>query len=120
MEKLRRYEFPGNVRELRNLIERALILSGEETIGVEGFPVPSGPGRAEPLDGRVGQGSASWMDLLPEIGDLRAFLAGLEKDIILRTLRSTHGAQAEAARRLGLSRSDLGYKLAKFGYTARD
>jgi len=60
------------------------------------------------------------MDLLPEVDDLRAFMAGLEKDIILRTLKSTNGAQAEAARRLGLSRSDLGYKLAKFGIRSSD
>ncbi len=36
-----------------------------------------------------------------------------EKELILRTLNSTHGAQAEAARRMGLSRSALAYKLNK-------
>jgi DNA-binding NtrC family response regulator len=50
-----------------------------------------------------------------EVDDLRTFLTGVEKEIILRTLKSTDGAPAEAARRLGLSRSDLGYKLTKFG-----
>jgi transcriptional regulator with GAF, ATPase, and Fis domain len=55
------------------------------------------------------------MDLLPEVDDLRAFLTGVEKQIIQRVLKATGGAQAEAARRLGLSRSDLGYKLTKYG-----
>lgn len=47
--------------------------------------------------------------------DLRSFLAEAEKALIVRTLKSTNGAQAEAARRLGISRSDLGYKIAKYG-----
>jgi len=38
----------------------------------------------------------------------------VEKSLIERTLQSTRGAQAEAARRLGLSRSDLSYKLLKY------
>ncbi len=115
LEKLQHYDFPGNVRELRNLIERASILSNTAQIGPEGFPLPSG--ERQPESGGVGveRVPGSWMDLLPEVDDLRAFMAGLEKDLILRTLKSTNGAQAEAARRLGLSRSDLGYKLAKFG-----
>jgi DNA-binding NtrC family response regulator len=47
--------------------------------------------------------------------DLNAFLEGAEKELIVRTLTSTHGAQAEAARRMGLSRSALAYKLTKYG-----
>ncbi len=52
--------------------------------------------------------------LLPDSLELRPLLSALEKALIERALRSTGGAQAEAARRLGLSRSDLSYKLAKF------
>jgi DNA-binding NtrC family response regulator len=46
-------------------------------------------------------------------GDLRNFLAEVEKTLILRNLKATNGAQAEAARRLGISRSDHEYKIAK-------
>jgi DNA-binding NtrC family response regulator len=45
---------------------------------------------------------------------MRSFLAAVEKSLIERTLQATRGAQAEAARRLGLSRSDLSYKLLKY------
>jgi DNA-binding NtrC family response regulator len=45
---------------------------------------------------------------------LREFLGGVEKAVIQKTLEATQGAQAEAARRLGLSRSDLSYKLSKY------
>ena len=55
-----------------------------------------------------------WMEGLPPSFDLRNLLSTVEKTLIERTLQSTHGAQAEAARRLGLSRSDLSYKLLKY------
>ncbi|MBF6571530.1 MAG: hypothetical protein IVW54_21985 [Candidatus Binataceae bacterium] len=51
--------------------------------------------------------------MTPETLDLREFLAAREKAIIQRALNATNGAQAEAARRLGLSRSDVSYKLGK-------
>ena len=52
--------------------------------------------------------------------DLTGFLESTEKELILRTLSSTNGAQAEAARRMGLSRSALAYKLNKYGIRAAD
>jgi DNA-binding NtrC family response regulator len=52
---------------------------------------------------------------LPEVDDLRDFLARAGKTLILKGLKATNGTQAEAARRLGISRSDLGYKIAKYG-----
>jgi len=117
LAKLQHYDFPGNARELRNLIERASILSVTDPITEESLPLPSDVSESsDEGGGRSSQDkSSSWIGLLPEVDDLRTFLTGVEKEIILRTLKSTGGAQAEAARRLGLSRSDLGYKLAKFG-----
>ena len=52
-------------------------------------------------------------EMMPETVDLRAFLAALEKAVIQRALKASSGAQAEAARKLGLSRSDVSYKLGK-------
>ena len=115
LEKLKRYDFPGNVRELRNLIERASILSIGSELSVESFPVLSGSESITESGGAAGGKSAQLSFLLPEVNDLRSFLAEAEKTLILRTLKATHGAQAEAARRLGISRSDLGYKIAKYG-----
>ena len=54
-----------------------------------------------------------WIASLPETVDLRGLLTSLERRLIQRALNATSGAQAEVARRLGLSRSDLGYKLSK-------
>jgi transcriptional regulator with GAF, ATPase, and Fis domain len=115
IEKLKRYDFPGNVRELQNLIERASILSSGSELGAENFPVPLSSDRSGAQGGSPGAPSVPLADVLPEVNDLRNFLAEVEKTLILRTLKSTNGAQAEAARRLGISRSDLGYKIAKYG-----
>jgi len=52
-------------------------------------------------------------EMIPETHNLRDFLASLEKAVIQRALKVTDGAQAEVARRLGMSRSDLSYKLGK-------
>lgn len=109
LERLCRYSFPGNIRELRNLIERACILSGSAVIGPESFPIAAEAGAVH------GDASQNWIDLVPRSLDLREFLSEAEKKLIERTLEETQGAQAETARRLGLSRSHLAYKISKYG-----
>jgi DNA-binding NtrC family response regulator len=109
LEKLKGYDFPGNIRELRNLIERALILSIAPEIGPDDFLFS----RHEqvPVEN---DGVLSWIESMAETVNLREFLEEVEKRLILRALKSSVGVQAEAARRLQLSRSDLAYKLAKY------
>ena len=109
LERLRKYSFPGNIRELRNLIERACILSRSAVIGPESFPIAVEAGAVH------GGSSQNWIDLVPRSLDLREFLSEAEKKLIERTLEETQGAQAETARRLGLSRSHLAYKISKYG-----
>lgn len=109
IEKLKRYDFPGNIRELRNLIERALILSSGSEIGPEDFPIGVQSNQAS---GRVAALS-EWIDALPETVSIRELLEDVEKGLIQRALSASGGVQAEAARRLKLSRSDLSYKLSK-------
>ena len=110
LEKLKRYDFPGNIRELRNLIERALILSVGPEIGPDDFPLT----RTDEKIPVENDGDLSWINSMPEAVNLREFLEDVEKGLILRALESSGGVQAEAARRLHLSRSDLAYKLAKY------
>jgi len=112
MECLLGYNFPGNIRELKNLIERACILSQGIEIGPESFPVSGTPAKPKAEGSDV---PGNWLDNLPESVHLRSFLADTEKALIERTLKETRGAQAEAARRLGLTRSDFSYKISKYG-----
>ena len=115
LEQLVTYDFPGNIRELRNLIERACILANGENISPDAFPAnpQSVSSSVGSLSGGTTRSEAEWIASLPETVDLRAILTSLERQLIQRALNGTSGAQAEAARRLGLSRSDLGYKLSK-------
>jgi DNA-binding NtrC family response regulator len=110
LEKLQRYDFPGNIRELRNLIERALILSVAPEIGPDDFPLAATDEKT-PVESKC---DFPWSAAMPDAVNLRELLEDVEKKLILRALKSSGGVQAEAARRLRLSRSDLAYKLAKY------
>lgn len=116
LDHLQHYRFPGNLRELQNLIERAYILSNRAEITEEDFPI------AQSAAAVAGNGHgvlpASAVPANYESFDLTELLERTEKELILRTLTSTRGAQAEAARRMGLSRSALAYKLNKYGIRA--
>lgn len=109
IEKLKRYHFPGNIRELRNLIERALILSAESEIVPADFPIGAQAGQTASRSAT----SKDWISTLPDSVSLRALLEDVEKSLITRALNAAGGVQAEAARRLELSRSDLSYKLSR-------
>jgi DNA-binding NtrC family response regulator len=109
LAKLARYDFPGNIRELRNLLERAHILARSAEIGPDDLPLDV---EAAPAGAPVGM--HDWIRALPASIDLRALVADLEKALIERALAQADGVQAEAARSLGLSRSDIGYRVAKY------
>jgi DNA-binding NtrC family response regulator len=110
--KLESYAFPGNIRELANLLERALILGRDNDLQPEDFPLQSDTRVSASLD--AGLTIEQLAKQLPEQLDLRDTLARLERILIERAISSSGGVQAEAARRLGLSRSDLGYKVSKY------
>ena len=116
LDRLGGYAFPGNVRELRNLLERALILGQQAQLQPEDFPLMGAATEAQPLSGEATAERLAGQ--LPAKVDLRETIARFEQALIVRALDQAHGVQAEAARRLGLSRSDLGYKLGKYGISA--
>jgi two-component system NtrC family response regulator len=107
LEQLGRYDFPGNVRELRNLIERACILCRGEELTEADFP----------LEGAQEKSAAAFSGVQPDL-PLRETLEQVELQLLRRALDRAHGNQAKAARRLGISRSDMSYKLKKFGLRA--
>jgi DNA-binding NtrC family response regulator len=113
LQKLQQYRFPGNLRELRNLIERAYILTSNQEIGAADLPLALQ--EAVPASGNGSVHVPGLSIPFADSFDLTGVLEGAEKELILRTLNSTRGAQAEAARRMGLSRSALAYKLTKYG-----
>jgi len=92
------YTFPGNVRELANLLERALILAQGPEITADDFPIAlrGGPGDAPART-------------------LPAAVEALEKSWIRRALAECDGVRARAARKLGLPERVLRYKIRKYG-----
>ena len=110
--KLKSYDFPGNIRELRNLLERALILGQHPELQPEDFhlQIQAAPSRLPDAELTVEQLAA----LLPKRLDLRDVISRFERALLDRALEMTNGVQAEAARSLDISRSDLGYKVAKY------
>jgi len=117
LAKLQEYRFPGNLRELKNLIERAYILSSNQEIGADDLPIV----QKESVANSNGNAHASGLSIpFADSFDLTGVLEKAERESIVRTLTATHGAQAEAARRMGLSRSALAYKLTKYGIRSTD
>jgi DNA-binding NtrC family response regulator len=102
---LQAYDFPGNIRELKNIIERALIASGGEIILPEHLPLLRGAGGvAAPANGAVRKDFAATLPLN---------LAEAEDVLIQRALDETGGNIAEAARLLGVHRTRIYRKLAQ-------
>jgi DNA-binding NtrC family response regulator len=111
LQKIMKYEFPGNIRELRNVLERAHILGPFEEISTAELPINSGD-QVAPASHKIEM--RDWIRTLPPSVELRELLTAFEKGLIERALEQANWVQAEAARMLGLSRSDMGYKVSKF------
>lgn len=105
LQKLRKYRFPGNVRELRNLVERACILASGDEITAHDLVLSS-----DQLSDSQGHRK---VPALPPDMSLSDHLDSIEAELIRTALSESNGIQAEAARRLGISRSDIAYKIKK-------
>ncbi len=104
LQALDTYPFPGNVRELENILERAVTLCEDETISAADLQLPN---PAAPLYGNE--------DVKAEdaFGDLEGYLAGIEKAAIEAALERTKGNKTEAAALLGLSFRQFRYRAKK-------
>jgi len=106
MAALMAYSFRGNVRELENIVEQAVVMTTGEVIHREDLPpMVTDPGKGNQSD-FLSAGQVN--------GDLPALMEKLEKRIIMETLATFDGNQSSAARHLGLTESGLRYKLTKW------
>lgn len=104
LAKLQSYRFPGNVRELENMLERAYTLCEGEEIKPGDLRLSDAPGISE-------NGEAS----LAQIDNLEDHLEEVERKLIMQALEETRWNRTAAAQRLGLSFRSMRYRLKKLG-----
>ena len=102
-ESLQAYGFPGNVRELENILERAMTLCEQDTINQTDLQLPVAGRTAAATAGTDGD------------GELQSYLDEVERQRILEALEQTRWNKTQAAKRLGISFRALRYRLQKLG-----
>ena len=107
LDTLLMHDWPGNVRELENSVERMIVMAKNEIIMAEDVPINIGANLmvSKPLE-KNSQSSIKTLDKTVE---------EIEKDRILEALKRCGFVQAKAARQLGISPRQIGYKIKKYG-----
>jgi len=100
MKHLMKYHYPGNIRELENIIERAIVFARREYISLEDIPVVLFPKGIEPAT-----------------GSLDETVSRIEKQMITEALKKSSGNKSRAAVDLGVSERVLRYKIKKYNIT---
>ncbi|MFT4563894.1 MAG: two-component system response regulator PilR (NtrC family) [Gammaproteobacteria bacterium] len=105
-EALKHYPFPGNVRELENILERAMTLCESDRIDIGDLNLPA----AAPIPF-----ASTHEPLSEEPGELQGYLDDVERGRILKALEQTRWNKTKAAKLLGISFRALRYRLEKLG-----
>jgi two-component system response regulator PilR (NtrC family) len=115
LEVMQRYDWPGNIRELENTIERAVALESTPSILADSLP-PSvrGGDASRAVAALPATVSAADMDLPPEGFDLEAHVQQIERDYLAEALKRAGGVQVKAADLLGMSFRSFRYYVKKY------
>jgi two-component system NtrC family response regulator len=101
---LMKYDFPGNIRELENLIQRSVVLTRDDVIKTEDLPSYIQNINQEQNDNNFDS----------VLGDLNQMVENLERKMIMKALEETNNNQTKAANLLNISERTLRYKLSKY------
>jgi DNA-binding NtrC family response regulator len=117
LAELVRYPWPGNVRQLENTIEMAIVLSGDRAVLCsDDFQLTRPAGTQQPV-----QVTADQLVPLPEDGlDFEAVINRIELNLLEQALRRSHGNKKAAAEILRLKRTTLAAKLKSLGPLATE
>ena len=112
---LRNHTFPGNIRELRNAIERAVLLSDGESVDVEDLAIAGAGHHARSQVPKAGLTVANFGEIKIEMPPWGIAIEDVERKLILAALDAANGNVTRAAELLHISRDTLRYRLKKFG-----
>lgn len=130
MEKLKEYHFPGNVRELENILERAFTLCENDLIQVQDLSLSPATATSdkmsgsqagatfasEPIEDSFSAGLAETaIKEAPDGESLESYLETIEKKVIIEALEATKWNKTAAAKKLGMTFRSLRYRLKKLG-----
>lgn len=105
MELFKSYEWPGNLRELRNVAKRAVLLTTSDIADIDALPIEMTSARPQTPPPKQG----------PPIYDLKALQEIQEKEMIVKTLQEVRFNKSKAARILNIDRKTLYLKMEKYG-----
>ena len=112
LRALERYSYPGNVRELENVIERSVALAGARSIGLGDLPAE--------VAGAASAPAGEILTLPPEGANLDELLNEVERRLLLSAIDRTAGNRTAAAKLLGITFRSLRYRLSKHGLGGDD
>lgn len=112
MKTLRKYDYPGNVRELENIIERTVALEAGSTILPESLPpfvnTPSGRKLASSYEIEIGD----------EGIELEKIIGQMEKELLVKAIHKANGVKKKASKLLGITFRSMRYRCDKYGLSA--
>ncbi len=100
------YDWPGNIRELQNLVERCLVLGGHDQLKSEWLPSQMQVTK---------KGTGCILDEIPEGFQLEPWLEEIERNVLVKALEKAGGVRKKAAELLGISFRSIRYRLDKLG-----
>ena len=126
LARLARHDFPGNVRELENLLHRVVALSGGGWVDVDDLGLPGGgvpappavPPVAAPAAGTGPAGPVGPTGEPPLPADLMAHLDEVEREVLVRALALHRGNRTAAAAAIGLTLRQMRYRMSRLGVQA--
>jgi len=115
LHSLEAYDFPGNVRELENILERATAMSDGERIEAADLMLPQRLARRDAAPQPAQAGMATPPPPATSDGGLDDYISNLERSAIMKALEESRYNKTAAARKLGITFRALRYKLKKLG-----